>query len=679
MKRIFEDRKQAGRLLASELNLLSLKDRENTFILALPRGGVPVAHEVSQALGIKYDVLIVRKIGHPLQPEYGIGALSEEGFFWMDPDALGLSEVSASDVNYNIEKEKMEIRRRVEVYRQGRSLPRFHNKTIIIIDDGLATGVTARVAAKFAKNKGAKKVILAVPVCSERTIDKLRYDIDEIVSLNEPSLFFAVGQFYESFTQVTDQEVVSLLEQHESTDVVIENFEDDEEESVVNDLLTNDGLNRLELAEQSIDNVIEKHAVPLRSRFDLQALIKKMSQAKIVMLGESTHGTQDFYEWRRLISQELITKHGFNFIAVEGDWPACAQFNKFIHQKNGAANPAEALEGFQRWPTWMWANTETLKLAQWLKKYNQNNEQKASVFGLDVYSLFESIDEVLKILKKTDPVLARKMQVQYECFEPFHRNEKEYVKHLAYVPEGCENQVLSALRDLLKVRLNKIEKEPLFDILQNARIIKNAESYYRAMIQGNEDSWNVRDRHMLETLEGLLNRFGPNSKIIVWAHNTHVGDYRATDMVDDGQINLGGLSRDKWGQENVCLIGFGTYQGEVIAARSWGGPTEVMQIPAGRPDSYEAQFHVASRRLEQNSFYLWLQDELKTSELSQTLGHRAIGVVYHPDYERFGNYVPTSLSRRYDGFIFINKTKALTPISQKFNLNELPETWPQGM
>lgn len=433
----------------------------------------------------------------------------------------------------------------------------------------------------------------------------------------------------------------------------------------------------------SIEDVIVENAQPLHGRRDLSALVFNLSQSKVVMLGESSHGTQEFYEWRRLISEELISRHGFNFIAVEGDWPPCAELNRFLHSELKKETAREALGHFQRWPTWMWANTEVMKLAQWMKTYNESRskDNKASFFGLDVYSLFESIDEVIKQLRKVNPALARQAREHYECFSPFNRDERAYAKHLKFSPVGCEPQVVKVLTDMLKIRVENIKDhfEELFDAEQNARIVKNAEDYYRTMILGTEDSWNVRDRHMLETLQILFNRFGPDSKGIVWAHNTHIGDYRATDMVKENLVNIGGLAREKWGADRVSLVGFGTYQGEVIASNAWDGPTQKMTMPPGRISSYEAHFHAAAQMMHENAFYIWLQDYEKVSALSQVLGHRAIGVVYNPAYERLGNYVPTSLTRRYDGFIFIDRTSALIPFVQDFKREEIPETWPQGI
>lgn len=436
--------------------------------------------------------------------------------------------------------------------------------------------------------------------------------------------------------------------------------------------------------ERAVSHAAER-ARPLRALHDLQPLIEEIAPARVVMLGESSHGTQEFYEWRRLISQELIANHGFHAIVVEGDWPPCWQLNSYVHGE-GASDARQPLRAFSRWPTWMWANTEIVQLADWLRTHNEGREpsRRAGFYGLDVYSLFESIDALLAQLEKVNPFLARKASARYECFDRVNGDEMAYARHLLELPAGCEEQVLLSLQELLAARLYDSDsrtppfRDRLFNAEQNARIVANAERYYRVMMHGTDDSWNVRDRHMQETLEILLQRYGPDTKLIVWAHNTHIGDYRATDMAAEGQVNLGGLAREALGAENVKLVGFGTYRGEVIASRSWDGPIEVMRSPAGEPGSYEALFHRVCEHLGSPACYLSLSHVPKGDILHETRGHRAVGVVYCPSHERLGNYVPTQLAARYDAFLFFDETRALEPLEQDFNRAEIPETWPQG-
>lgn len=408
---------------------------------------------------------------------------------------------------------------------------------------------------------------------------------------------------------------------------------------------------------------------------DFSELLKKIKDKKIIMLGESSHGTQEFYEWRRLLSNELLRKHGFNFIAVEGDWPACERINQYIHG-DSFKNAAQVMSTFSRWPTWMWGNTEVTDLMDDLREINNIAGREVGFHGLDVYSLYESLDETIKKLQYMDPVLAASARELYACFDPYRHDERAYAHSLFRISKGCKKEVISALSQILKANLQNDSKS--FDVIQNARIIKNAERYYRAMITYEEDSWNVRDQHMLETLENLLEHYGPKSKAIIWAHNTHIGDYRATSMINHGQINLGGLAREKYGAEEVALIGFTTFSGKVIASHAWDGPIQVMSIPNAIEGSFEFALHEAIPKFHEQNFYLDFSLIKPNSIFLQVMGHRAIGVVYHPEHEHRGNYVPTIPAKRYDALVFFNETQALTPIDVKYVRDKIPDTYPFG-
>jgi len=412
---------------------------------------------------------------------------------------------------------------------------------------------------------------------------------------------------------------------------------------------------------------------------ELAPLIGRLKDRKVVLLGEATHGTAEFYLWRRLITEWLVVRHGFRFVAVEGDWPACAEFVR-RNEAGHAARPA--LEAFHRWPTWMWANTEMVRLGDWMRTWNATRacrlETPAGFHGLDVYSLFESIHAVLEEARRIDPSLAHELRSRYACFAPFQGDERGYARSLFEMPEGCEDAATEALLAALRVR--GASRPEVFDLQQNARIVRNAERYYRTMIHADEASWNVRDRHMLETLDELFDHYGNDSKAVVWAHNTHVGDYRATDMIQQGLVNLGGLARQEYGRDAVAIVGFGTHEGEVIAAHAWEGPFEKMPVPPALPFSLEAALHSACRSLGCGALAL-LSDDLPPGESvlrGEMLPNRAIGVVYDPRHERFGNYVPTRMGERYDAFIFIDRTTALEPLVTGFDSREMPETWPRG-
>ncbi len=425
----------------------------------------------------------------------------------------------------------------------------------------------------------------------------------------------------------------------------------------------------------SLNNEIVKRSVPFVDMDDFSPLIKSLKDKQVVMLGESTHGTREFYEWRSLISAELIQNHGFSFIAVEGDWPACEAVNKHI-QEPSAKSSFETLGNFSRWPTWMWGNQEMVKLMDWLVEWNASSSRKIGFHGLDVYSLYESIDEIIHCLKKADPALARKAQEYYSCFDPFRHDERAYASSLFKFPQGCEREVRMALEEILVNGLDSADE--YFDMAQNARIIQNAERYYRAVVlNGNENSWNIRDKHMMDTLENLLKHYGPSSKGIVWAHNTHIGDYRATDMALRGEVNLGGLAREKFGREQVALVGFTTYTGSVIASHAWDGIIEVMEVPMGKTGSIESHLHDCIPMVGHENYYVTFGNVEKGSALLDYRGHRAIGVVYYPEYER-GNYVPSSIAERYDALVFLDETKALSPLGYSFDRKKIPETYPFG-
>jgi erythromycin esterase-like protein len=433
-------------------------------------------------------------------------------------------------------------------------------------------------------------------------------------------------------------------------------------------------------------NEVIRKAHPLKKsnlQNSLEPLINSIKDKKIVMLGESSHGTKEFYELRSLISKELILNHGFNFISVEGDWPACQLINQFIQLKDASYNGHKAksiLSQFSRWPTWMWANEEIAELITWLKTYNYSKKKPAGFYGFDVYSLYDSIEQVISLLSKIEPELAIKAKSYYACFESYRHNEMAYARSLFNIPEGCKKSVLSVLNETLKYKLDKInnQSEIMFDALQNARIVSNAERYYRAMIFGEEDSWNVRDHHMMNTLSMLLDHYGHDAKGIVWAHNTHIGDYKATNMVMEGQVNVGGLAREIYGKDQVALVGLSTYSGRVIASGAWDGPIEVLPIPKAKDKSVESEFHNAILKIGFSDFYITMDNESEFSPLAEIHDQRAIGVVYHPPSEQHGNYVPTNLSKRYDAFIFFDETTAINPLNIKASIEKIPETYPFG-
>lgn len=401
----------------------------------------------------------------------------------------------------------------------------------------------------------------------------------------------------------------------------------------------------------------------------------------LVMLGESTHGTHEFYSVRSEISKRLIEQHGYRFIGVEADWPACQFLNQYIQTGKGSIN--DVLQTFKRWPTWMWSNSEIADLIEWIKEYNLNigeKEEKVGFYGIDIYSLYESIEEAVKALKIIDPELSERARENYDCFLQFSGDEYMYARSLSVWPEGCRREAAMVLKSALE---SELDQNPLIlNAQQNARIVASAEEYYRAMLSGDISSWNIRDRHMLDTIETLLRFY--NGKGIIWAHNTHIGDYKATNMAKMDEVNIGGLAREKWGSEFVKLLGFSTFSGKVIASNSgWDGMGTIINIPESPTGTFEEAFKRISEARGIDDFILdfkCISSEEDEHVKNLVLGQRAIGVVYKPQWEVPGNYVPTCLVNRYDALIFIKRTTAVNWI--QFGpaeiLHHLPESFPSG-
>jgi len=433
------------------------------------------------------------------------------------------------------------------------------------------------------------------------------------------------------------------------------------------------------LDEREAVSAIRQGAYPLDSRNSLDPLMERIGDSRIVMLGEASHGTHDYYNWRSYITRRLIEEKGFRFVGVEGDWPDCYRLNRYIKNYTDEGKGAfNVLQAFNRWPTWMWANWEIVALADWLQKHNSKlvSKKKTGFYGLDLYSLWESMDSIMLYLKSTDPGALKVAEAAFRCFEPYREEEgQSYARATMFVPELCENEVVHLLREVRnKLPSYNTDYENVFNAEQNALVMVNAEKYYRTMVHGGPHSWNLRDEHMMHTLDRLLEFHGENAKAIIWAHNTHVGDARATDMTNEGMYNIGELARLKY-KEDVFLVGMGSWQGSVIAGRKWGAKPEVMEVPTAAQGSWEYLLHTAD-----NKNKLLIMDDFHQDVFMENhIGHRAIGVVYNPAYEKYGNYVPSILPLRYDAFLYIDKTTALHPLHIQPDVHQIPETFPFGV
>ncbi|RFS84280.1 erythromycin esterase family protein [Actinomadura spongiicola] len=433
-------------------------------------------------------------------------------------------------------------------------------------------------------------------------------------------------------------------------------------------------------------------ALPLEYEDDLGPLMDRIGTARCVLIGEASHGTHEYYAWRAALTRRLVAERGFSIVAVEGDWPDCRRVGRSVTLAPGSADdPRAALDAYERWPTWMWANEETVKFCRWLRDRNAGLPpgERTGFYGLDVYSLWESLRAVIDYLAEHRPEYLATALEAYRCFEPHGADPQAYGWNTGLVPRGCEEEILALLTRLRRPVAPRTGRggtgDPMaeFDARQNAEVAAGAERYYRAMIGGGPESWNVRDVHMADTLDRLMefhaSPAGPG-RAVVWAHNTHVGDARATDMAAAGMVNLGQLARerhgrDEHGRDQVVVVGFAGGPGEMIAAPRWGAPMEVMHAPPPVHGSLEAV--LAESELHRGLFVVPPEED-KPAFLTRTLGHRAIGVVYDPDADR-RHYVPTRLADRYDALCWFRATSALQPLHLEAARRGELETMPTGV
>ncbi len=404
------------------------------------------------------------------------------------------------------------------------------------------------------------------------------------------------------------------------------------------------------------------YAISIEGSSCLDPLVERAGQARAVLLGESSHGTKEYYLWRKKISQRLIQEKGFNFIAVEGDWPTIYLANRYVKGIEPHASDGHSiLSQYHRWPTWMWSNEEFLGLIEWLREYNLQlpPEERIGIYGKDIYGVMNAMEQTLAYLEKVDPDFALQARSSYDCLAQYDEDYGRYIGDVMQQRISCKEGIEEVVEHLRahEEQFRPLDEEAYFSAKLNALSIAYADLHFRSSAHPGPGSWNNRVRFMRKAVDRLASHYGDDSKFIVWAHNTHVGDARATDMQRDGRFNIGQLLRQDYGEDDVFIVGFGTYTGQVIAGRAWGEEREIMQIPRGIEGSYEAKLNSVGLP----SFMLMMDEPEVRDALSSVKGHRAKGVVYNPENER-GNYVPTSLSQRYDAFIFFETTHPLTPI-----------------
>jgi erythromycin esterase-like protein len=416
-------------------------------------------------------------------------------------------------------------------------------------------------------------------------------------------------------------------------------------------------------------------------------LLDSIGDASVVLIGEASHGTHEFYEARAELTKALIVRKGFNIVAVEADWPDAYRVNRWVRHASDDSDADDALGDFTRFPRWMWRNHDVVAFLRWLRGHNapQNAVSRTGFYGLDLYSLHASIDAVLKYLRKVDPAGAERARYRYGCFEDFAEDSQAYgYAATSGLSRSCEDDVVAQLMDLRRraaeyaTRDGRIAADEYFFAEQNARLVSNAEEYYRAMFGGRVDSWNLRDTHMMETLQALLahvRHTAGDARVVVWAHNSHLGDARATQMGDIGELNLGQLVRQTFGRR-ARLIGFTTHTGTVTASSNWDEPAQRKRVRPSLAGSYERLFHDAGIK----QFQLLLDRPAAQRALSAPRLERAIGVIYRPDSERVSHYFRARLLDQFDAILHIDETRALEPLEiWAHDESDVPETYPSAL
>lgn len=425
---------------------------------------------------------------------------------------------------------------------------------------------------------------------------------------------------------------------------------------------------RLELMRQRAEPL-----APIEDGDAFAAAFDRFADAKVVLLGEGTHGTSEFYRARAAITRRLIDRHGFRIVAIEGDWPDVAEFDRFVRNRGTWGQQPS----FVNFPRWMWRNEEFSALIHDLRQWNLQRDaaDRAEIRGLDVYSLTQSQAQVVRYLDQVDPAAAAVARHRYGCLRAYFDEPQRYGAAVQYGADDCEDQVVAQLVDLLQRRhYYSRDAEDYLDAEQNARVVKSAEAYYRAMYRGSVESWNLRDSHMFQTLSRLLQEKGEHAKAVVWAHNSHIGNASATAMGERGEFNIGQLCKEAFGR-NCVSLGFGTDRGEVAAADDWGGEVRIKRVLPARPDSWEHQFLQTGLK---RSLTHWRDDPELALALGQGRLERAIGVIYRPQSERHSHYFEAHLSQQFDGFVWFEETTAVTPLAGAAP-EGAPDTYPFGL
>jgi erythromycin esterase-like protein/predicted phosphoribosyltransferase len=647
--RRLRDRREAGRLLAEQLR--EYAGRDDVVVLALPRGGVPVAYEIAEALGAPLDLFLVRKLGVPGHEELALGAIATGGIRVVNRQLVDAIGMTTDDVEAVATRELTELERRERAYRGDRPPPDVTGMTVVLVDDGLATGSSMWAAVFAVDQDDPARVAVAVPVADPEVCESFRGEADEVVCLMTPQPLRSVGSWYEDFGQTTDEEVRELLASA-----------------------------RRPPPRRPPEAIVPMSGGPA----DYDPVLARARDAAFVLLGEASHGTHEFYRHRAQITKRLIADGRCTAVAVEADWPDAYRVNRYVRGESDDGSAEEALSDFRRFPVWMWRNADVAEFVRWLREHNDalpDGAPKVGFYGLDLYSIYTSMDEVVRYLEDVDPVAAARARGRYSCFGHYGRDPRVYA-HQAGIggAEPCEREAVEQLVELRRIAAGAaidgglLDEDRAFYTEMNAQLVVDAEAHYRAVFRGGHDSWNLRDRHMVQALGALvshLGRGGAPVRAVVWEHNSHVGDARATDMGQAGQVNVGQLVRERFGAQTTFAVGFTTYTGTVTAASDWGADAERKHVRRALPGSWEQLLHDQ----DVPAFVI------DAADLEGRALERAIGVVYRPETELLSHYFHARIADQFDAVIHVDETHAVEPLERtsEWEAGELPETYPWGV
>ncbi|MEA3213915.1 MAG: hypothetical protein QOJ19_71 [Acidimicrobiia bacterium] len=668
---LFRDRGDAGRALTGLL--AHYESRPDVVVVGLPPGGMSVAYELATTLSVPLDVAVVRKLPVPGDDRLSLGAICSGGVVVLDDDLVRGFGLEADHIERIVQTEGRLLGAEESALRHLRPPLPVEQRDVIVVDDGLSTGTALRATLVAMRRRHPRSVVVALPIASASARQELAIIADEVVCAITPDTVSVSEDVYASGGLPSTQDVAEMLQ------------------AAAESLKRQAGARPHRPADVIRADAIRLH----RESPSDEVLLDLVGDARVVMLGTASHGTHDFSVGRADMTQRLIEQRGFGAVVVEGDWPDAYRVNRYVRGRSspssGDATAEEALQNFQAFPSWRWRNAVVLDFVGWLREHNDriggdDEPAKAGFYGLDLYSLHRSIQEVIAYLASIDPAAAERARQRYSCFEQQGGDDgRAYGFAAAFgAGESCETQVVDQLVELKRIadeyasRHGLLAEDEAFYAEQNAHLVVDAEAFYRTMFRGRVSSWNLREQHMADTLDALLRhlgrRRGEPARIVVWTHNSHAGDARATETGLRGELSLGQLVRQRHPGASWS-VAFTTYTGTVTAASDWGAPVDRKHVRPALPGSVEQVLHeTALARL----LLPFATAPRSADVLRETRLERSIGVIYRPRTERESHYFRARVADQFDALIHLDETRAVEPLERtsRWEGAEVPETYP---